>query len=280
MKRLKALPTWAKWTLGVVGLLVALGAVGGESENTAENQSPDRSEERSSAGQQAAARPAPVDTTTLFNSVVPVFIARYNEVYTDSKSQLSPDSRTFCPDDDKPVYSCEMRVDIPIFGDQAWWYDVTIDDDGCWHARTHRRYGAHQNLIEAYQNREAMAPSKAEIRRYIREANRLRFLKGCVANVPRATAGSSPEEFIAAYAAQNVQRERPGRQRDTTCDALGKQEVDFAPDSWDFACTTIMVDGRVWADKISCFDEPPYTSFDSCSEEEGYPKLPPRALPE
>ena len=271
MDRLKALPPWAKWTLGVLATLIVIGAVGGGAKNPSDTRS---------APTDAKSAYAPIDDTTLYNSVAHVFIDRYNRVTKGSASRLSGDSPSHCDDDHPPVHSCTMRIDVPIVGDESWSYDATMSGGDCWVARTSDRYGANQEVIDSYRNRELFAPTKAEVRTYIHEANRLRSIRGCASNVPRPRSDDSPEDFIAALAAQNVQRERPGPREGTTCDSLGKQVVSLAPDSWDFACTTKMAAGGAFVDKISCFDEPPYSSFDSCAEEQGYPKRPPRALPE
>ena len=50
--------------------------------------------------------------------------------------------------------------------------------------------------------------------------------------------------------------------------------VDVGFDSHDFLCTTALADGRRYESKIFCLDEPPYSSYDSCSQEdEDYPRL-------
>lgn len=271
MDRLKALPTWAKWTLGVLAVLIVVGAVGGG------EKAPPGTKSAPKDGKSAH---VPLEETTLYNSVAHVFIARYNRVMKGSASRLSGDSPSHCDDDHPPIHSCTMRIDVPIVGDESWSYKATVSSGDCWVARTSDRYGANQGFIDSYRNRELLAPTKAEVRTYIREANRLRTIRGCASNVPRPRSGDSTENFIAVLAAQNVQRERPGRRERTTCDSLGKQVVSLAPDSWNFACTTKMASGGAFVDKISCFDDPPYNSFDACSEEQGYPKRPPRALPE
>lgn len=223
--------------------------------------------------------PAPVDSTTLFNSIAQVFIAKVNEGEpSTSRLALASDIVAHCDDGERGVHICEMRISLPVTTDESWVYEARLTKS-CWIARTRDRFGANQDLVDAYRNRDVLAPSRAEVRRYIREADRVRVLRGCTSNVPRAIAGSAPAVFVAAFAKQNVQRERPGAQSATRCRYLGKQEISFAPDSWDFDCVTTMVSGKTYVDKLVCFDPPPYTSLDPCVEKDGYPKRPPRALP-
>ncbi len=224
---------------------------------------------------------APLDDTTLFNSVARVFVTRYNYARpaADGRSELSPESRTFCEEGDHGARVCELPINVPIFTDTSWVYEARVDKKDCWRARLSPRFGPFQHSIDAYRARQTFAPSTAEVRALIGRVNALRVLTGCASNVRRPAAGAAPDKFMTAFAAQNVQRERPGTQRFTTCTDLGKQEIDFGPDSWRFNCTTTMASGKRYEDKFGCFDGPPYTSLDSCVEERGYPKRPPRHLP-
>jgi hypothetical protein len=160
-------------------------------------------------------------------------------------------------------------------------YAVKVDaGHGCWSAQTYKLFGANQGLIDAYRNDEFLAPSKAEVHRLVRQGRLMRHLKGCTSNNTGKISGASqPAKFMAAFAAQNVQRTYDGEQRVTRCHYAGKDEVPLAPDAYQYHCQTVMADGRHYLDNISCFDKPPYTSYDSCSEDDGYPRKPPRALP-
>ncbi len=225
-------------------------------------------------------KPAELDQTTLFNSVAQVFVARHSRVYPgEPQSRLSHESRIACDKRSPRAYSCELPVHVPIVSDVSWTYDVTTTPDDCWTARTRERYGPMQGSVDSYQNRGILAPSTDRVRSIIRQANALRDLSGCASNVSRPLVGDPPERFVAALAAQNVQRERPGGQRSTVCRYLGKQEIDFAPDHWGYTCRTTMVSGAVFIDELSCYDPPPYATLDSCTEQAGYPKRPPRELP-
>lgn len=269
MSRLKRLRTWQKWTIGIVALVFVIGAVSGDGDDKPDEPRTKRAEK---------ARPAKLDDTTLFNSVAHVFIARYSRVVA-ATSRLSPESRAFCTDEHPPMHTCELRIDVPIVSDISWLYDVTLTGS-CWIARTRDRYGALQGSIDAYRNRDTFAPSTAQVRSDIRQADQLRVLRGCASNVPRPIAAASPERFVAALAAQNVQRERPGRQTAAECEYEGKHVIALAPDSWNFTCTVSLGTGKSYVDKLVCFDPPPYESLDACGEERGYPKRPPRPLPE
>jgi hypothetical protein len=221
-----------------------------------------------------------LDSTSLYNSVAAVFLPRYNQADGSGGNQLSNTS-TFCDGPKAGVSDCELHVKL-VFGiTEQWGYAVTLNPGtGCWTATTYQPYGAHQDEIVSYQHRDLLAPSTADVKGYIAEATQLRTLSGCIAQQTSALTGSGDgAEFIAGMAAQDVQRQFPGPQTATTCSAKGKEVVALAPDSWNFDCTTSLASGRQYIDQISCFDQPPYTNYDSCTHEDGYPQIPLRPLP-
>lgn len=111
----------------------------------------------------------------------------------------------------------------------------------------------------------------------MREADALGTLRGCLPPDGGRYAGKDPEKFMAALASLNVLRQKPGKQRASTCKGLGKNSS--GPDFYEYDCTVDLLDGRRYADRISCFDPPPYRTCDACTENEGFPRKPPRSLP-
>jgi len=169
-----------------------------------------------------------------------------------------------------------------VFGiTEDWAYAVNLSSaTACWTARTLQLYGAHQDDIASYQNRDLLAPTTADVKGYIAEAAQLRNLSGCIPRIPGTLTGSGAgAQFVAGMASQDVQRQFPGPQTATTCSFTGKESGFLTPDSWGFDCTSTLASGRQYIDQITCFDAPPHTNYDSCSSGDGYPKIPPRALP-
>jgi hypothetical protein len=76
--------------------------------------------------------------------------------------------------------------------------------------------------------------------------------------------------FIASIAEKITLQRHPGATGTTTCTDLGKQTVDFTPDTWDYECNTKLSEGagsRSIPRRISCFSPPPYSRVsDDCSE--------------
>jgi hypothetical protein len=150
-----------------------------------------------------AAKARPVDGTTLFNSVAAAFIARYNPAGGD-RPKVSND-RTFCTDDDKPVWVCNVKVKLLLGVTEDWVYNVRVDGR-CWTAVTRDKYGANQDSVDAYRNREMLAPGRREVARLVKDAKRLRRLRGCAETT---TTRRDPTAFLAQYISQSVSREAP-----------------------------------------------------------------------
>jgi hypothetical protein len=183
-----------------------------------------------------------------------------------------------CKDKQSP-YDCELDVDS-LGPNELWGYSVRLEGPvGCWTARTFKRYGEYQEDVESYQERDWLAPSRADVRDYIRQANALRVLKGCVSPEPGRHVGEDPAVFLAWLASMGVEREFGGTARTTTCQAQGKDEVGFAPDSWNWMCKTALKDGRRFVNRVGCFSPPPYTTYEGCGSDTDYPRRAPRALP-
>jgi hypothetical protein len=261
-----------RW-LSVALLVIAVGYAGcGGEESSAEKSSENT--------HPAAARPV-ADANTVYNSAATLFLRKYKDVVS-KQSTLSNETQNCYGADEADTYDCEFRVDIPIFEDEAWAYEVQVEPStGCWTATLHQPFGPYQSQIEAYQDRETLAPTKSDVRRLSRDAKALRTLGGCVSGVPENLSGTTEAaRFITTLASQHVARKFPGEQRSTHCKDLGREKVALAPDSTNFDCRTKLVDGRTFADSIYCFDEPPHANYESCGHEEGFPKLPPRPLPD
>lgn len=172
-----------------------------------------------------------------------------------------------------------MEVDLPLGATETWAYSVRANPGtGCWTARSLEEHGAYQDQVDAYGDRETLAPSKSETRALVRYADRLHVLEGCIPQGAQPETGDTPTEAIARFASPGVQREFPGKQRGTSCRSRGKY-TGFGPDSYEFLCETRLANGRKYVDAISCYDPPPYLSLDSCTEQDGYPRRARRPLP-
>lgn len=222
-----------------------------------------------------------IDATTVYNSGAHRFLAKYRRVYKDPKATLSNDTQNCHDTDDGHKLKCQFRVDIPIASDEGWSYRIDADNDtGCWTARLTPEFGPEQSSVDLYQDRDWLAPTKSELRRALRRVKKLQRLRGCVSKKRETLAGSTAAaKFMASLASQHVARKYPGEQKRTVCEDLGRDKMDFAPDANNFDCRTRMANGKLYADSISCFDEPPYNGYRTCTHEDGHPKLAPRPLP-
>lgn len=223
--------------------------------------------------------PKSFDATLLYGSVVDSFLSRYKTVTGDSTAELSRRGGTYC-DEDGASFSCLMQVKLLLGVTENWAYKVTPSDKPeCWTAKTRKTFGAYQDDVDAYRNDEFLAPSRKDANKQVRDARRLRHLDGCLKAALESTTGDPSEQLVASFASDGVKQAFPGKQTSTSCKYKGKQEIALAPDSYDFKCVTKLASDRRYVDLILCFDPPPLKNLDSCTEEEGYPRKPPRPVP-
>lgn len=236
---------------------------------------------RRSDGASGTTRPAPtkatgplLDANTVHSAIATEFLRRHRRA-VDKSSKLADGGVQSC-DGESQHFDCGVRLDV--FGpDETWNYKVVADTaTGCLTGKLTPQYGAYQDNIDGYRDRETFSLPAADIKREVRVARKLRVLKTCVASDSAEFAGSDdPAKFIEGMATQDTQR-KFGRALRPTCRSTGKETA--GPDSYTFACS-VVVNGKRYVDSIDCFDDPPYTNYDSCIENDGYPKLAPRALP-
>jgi len=284
--RWRGLPTWGKWAIGVFAALVVIGAAT-NGNDAKKNGSSDATSEpiggTSDARTVPVAASALIDGNTVFNSAGAAFIKLYQDA-VDRKALPVRSGVKHCDEgkseggneSGEVTYRCQFAIAVFAFADEGWRYSVEVTSDGCWTANTIDRHGAFQRQVDAYQDRDPLAPSKRTVKKLIDQAKQLDTLKGCIPPETGRYVGSQPEKFIATLAAGNVARTFPGRQRSTTCRFTGSEDLALTPRSYAYSCTTTMANGKKYIDRVTCFSKPPYSDFGSCGDKDGDPKNPPR----
>jgi hypothetical protein len=267
--------------IGVFGLVVMLciaAGRGGDDDSKRTTQAASSSARSPTPVSSVAGTPVTLDNEMVFNSVSAAFVKQYRQAHGYAVKVDA--SAAFCKDEKGGAFDCELDAKLGLGIKELWGYRAKATGrPGCWVAETYKPFGAYQDDVDSYRNRDFLAPSRSEVRKDIRIARKMRHLSGCAANLPTARTSNANADRIAQLSAQNVSREFPGEQDATSCRYRGKDEVALAPDSYEYTCKTTLPSGRKYVDKISCFDKPPYDDFDSCTSHDGYPDRPPRALP-
>lgn len=263
----KAWPLWAQFLAGliVVGLVVsATAAALGPDPESAERQEP-----RASYGPL-------IDGTTVYNSAAAAFINSYRTV-VDERARVGG-RQDSCTSENGVDFRCSLPVEFPVLEDPRWVYKVRVDRrTGCWTATASPPFGEFQHSVDAYRNRAALAPPKAEVVEMVRSARKLRRLRGCIPKSTGQFVGRAPTQFLAQQAAANVERRIGGAAASWSCKFEGVDTL--GPDSHRYRCLVRLRTGKAYVDRLYCFSKPPYESYGNCGEEEGYPKRPPRRLP-
>lgn len=266
----------------LAGAAIAKGIEEGEGPSLREGTAPVARAPSVPSKPPAPARPEiPIDVTSVHHSLTVAFQRRFRDTHGYATKVSDDAIGAGCEKKENGAFQCGIGAKLLLGISDIWGYRVELTDDRCWTAEALEEFGAYQSQVDAYRNREFLAPGKRDVRRMVRQARRLHTLEGCIEARPPGDLGGTDDaaRFIANLAALNVQRHFPGDQKKTRCRSLGREQAALVPDSWNYDCEVTLANGRKYVDRIHCFDEPPHENYDPCGSDNGYPRIPPRPLP-